>query len=149
MYSLCHSVQQCINVQATKGFVPTAFLGRVMGELAYHLVKRTDADIALNPVTRDDVTIANATIPPPMIAGNWESLHDRCESSESPIAFRVQPYILCVSGCRCLIGNALTQAVTKHDGFEWINESKTPRPKWGWVATQVGCLLQLRRAPCT
>jgi hypothetical protein len=33
---------------------------------------------------------------------------------------------------------AYTKSVTKKSGFEWINESKTDRPKWGFVATQVG-----------
>jgi hypothetical protein len=29
------------------------------------------------------------------------------------------------------------------EGFEWINESTTPRPKWGYVSTTVGAVLKL------
>ncbi len=49
------------------------FLRRVMGELAFHLLQRTNASLATNPVTAVDFQVANATLPPPMIAHNWES----------------------------------------------------------------------------
>ena len=40
---------------------------------------------------------------------------------------------------------ALTPSVVgTPQGWEWINESKTPRPKWGYVSTAHGSVLRLQ-----
>eukprot|EP00955_Chlamydomonas_euryale_P109635 365943-Chlamydomonas_euryale.AAC.5 len=57
---------------------------------------------------------AVAELPPPMIPGNFESVSNKC-----------------------FIGNQFTATVTEHVDWEWINESKSMRPKWGFVTTKV------------
>jgi hypothetical protein len=42
---------------------------------------------------------------------------------------------------------AYTKSVTKKSGFEWINESKTDRPKWGFVSTQVSSVTSVQQLP--
>ena len=59
-------------------------------------------------------------LPPPMIPDNYESQSDKC-----------------------FIGNHYTQTVKSHDQWEWINESKTERPKWGYVTKTVGAVLRM------
>ena len=59
-------------------------------------------------------------LPPPMIPDNYESQSDKC-----------------------FIGIHYTQTVKSHDQWEWINESKTERPKWGYVTKTVGAVLRM------
>ena len=38
---------------------------------------------------------------------------------------------------------AMVAQVKNKTGFEWINESKTERPKWGFVATKPGSVIKI------
>ena len=40
-------------------------------------------------------------------------------------------------------GNHFVDTVKVKDGWEWINESKGVRPKWGFIATKVGSTLKI------
>jgi hypothetical protein len=50
---------------------------RVMAELVVTLLQRGVADLLHSPLTEADKSAAVQPLPPPMIAGNWESLSDR------------------------------------------------------------------------
>ncbi|KAJ9512320.1 hypothetical protein QJQ45_012903 [Haematococcus lacustris] len=93
---------------------------RVIAELVYHLILHTAADISSRPVDGDDTAVAAASLAPPMVPDNHESASDKC-----------------------FIGMQFTGRVTAKQGFEWINESKTPRPKFGMVATEPGSRLEI------
>jgi hypothetical protein len=46
---------------------------------------------------------------------------------------------------KCLLGVSLTRSVTRAEGFQWVDEaSGQRRPKWGYVATEPGAVLQLQ-----
>ncbi|KAJ9511906.1 hypothetical protein QJQ45_004509 [Haematococcus lacustris] len=92
----------------------------VIAELVYHLILHTAADISSRPVDGDDTAVAAASLAPPMVPDNHESASDKC-----------------------FIGMQFTGRVTAKQGFEWINESKTPRPKFGMVATEPGSRLEI------
>jgi hypothetical protein len=93
-----------------------------MAELAMHLISTVAKDLESNPISANDSTDASAPLPRPMIRDNHASLHDTC-----------------------FVGPTFKDdAVAEHDGWEWINEAKSQRPKWGYVAKEVG----LRRGVC-
>jgi hypothetical protein len=57
-----------------------------------------------------------------MVPGNYESSEDKC-----------------------LLGASLTRSVKQASGFQWLDEaSGQKRPKWGYVATEPGAVLQLQ-----
>jgi hypothetical protein len=87
-----------------------------MAELAMHLLQTVGRGVESSPPTPEEAAAAAAPLPRPMVRGNHASLHDAC-----------------------FVGPAFKdKCVTEHDGWEWVNESKKARPKWGYVATQVG-----------
>lgn len=46
---------------------------------------------------------------------------------------------------KCLLGPSLTRSVKQASGFQWLDEaSGQKRPKWGYVATEPGAVLQLQ-----
>lgn len=81
-----------------------------------HLISEASKNLRASPVTDADTRHAEAPLPRPMIRDNHASLHDTC-----------------------FVGPLFKDACVKeHDGWEWVNESKGPRPKWGYVAKEVG-----------
>lgn len=95
---------------------------RVMAELAMHLVATVARDLKTNPINSADDDGAAAPLPRPMIRDNHASTHDTCF---------VGPHFR-------------DDCVGLHEGWEWVNEAKGPRPKWGYVAKEVGKVIQLR-----
>lgn len=95
---------------------------RVMAELVVTLLQRGVADLLHSPLTEADKAAAAQPLPPPMIPGNWESLSDRCFVGE---AFKT----------KAVIGQPAS--------WDWVNESRSLRPKWGYVSTEPGASLQL------
>uniref|UniRef100_A0A7S0S1A6 SGNH hydrolase-type esterase domain-containing protein n=1 Tax=Chlamydomonas leiostraca TaxID=1034604 RepID=A0A7S0S1A6_9CHLO len=93
---------------------------RVSAELVMHLMQRTMDDLTANKLSPEDGEVVAAPIPPPMIPNNRESVSDKC-----------------------FIGNIFVGVVTNKDGFEWVNESKSMRPKFGFVATKPGSVLDM------
>jgi hypothetical protein len=86
-----------------------------MAELAMHLLQSVGRAVALDPPAPDEAAAAAAPLPRPMVRGNHASMHDAC-----------------------FVGPTFKEkCVVSHDGWEWVNESKKLRPKWGYVATQV------------
>jgi len=90
---------------------------RVMAELAMALIAHVARDLHHNPITADDEAGAAAPLPKPMMRENHASLHDTC-----------------------FVGPVFKGVVGEHPGWEWVNESKGLRPKWGYVAREVGGL---------
>eukprot|EP00798_Chlamydomonas_sp_ICE-L_P032025 gene32025-16549_t len=88
--------------------------------MAMNLILHTMKDLDRNPITAEDTKWANAELPRPMIHNNFEAASEKC-----------------------FIGQTFTKTVKSKNGFEWINESKTARPKWGFVATVAGSVLEL------
>jgi hypothetical protein len=103
-----------------------------MAELAMHLFATVSKDLLSNPITADDRAAAAAPLPKPMIRGNHASAHDTC-----------------------FVGPAFQGTVVDHEGWEWVNEAKLRRPKWGYISTQVRgwlaeeriCLFSLETGP--
>ncbi|GAX77809.1 hypothetical protein CEUSTIGMA_g5252.t1 [Chlamydomonas eustigma] len=94
---------------------------RVIAELVMNLVRRTYAELDVQPLTEEEAASPSLKLPAPMIPGNVESISDKC-----------------------FIGNFFTETVKeKPKGWEWINESLTERPKWGYVSTVVGSILKM------
>ncbi len=88
---------------------------RTLAELVMHLFDVTVEDVTARPVTPEEAQAAlTATLPPPLLPGNYESVADRC-----------------------LMGPVFKSAVRQANGFEWVNESKGARARWGMVATTV------------
>lgn len=96
---------------------PTSKFGhRAMGELGYELFERTLRDLDAHPFTQEEARRANPKkIFAPMIEGNHASLSDKC-----------------------FLGHRLKDTMSTSEGFEWINESKTAFPKWGYVGREAG-----------
>jgi hypothetical protein len=93
-----------------------------MSEMVYSLFEHTYNDLLLNPTSPSDTARAALPLPPPMHKGNYQSVDDKC-----------------------LIGPRFTKVVVDKAGFEWINETpKSPRPKWGYVATKPGSRLAIQ-----
>jgi DNA polymerase alpha subunit B len=93
-----------------------------MAELVITLLQRGVADILHSPLTPAERESCAAPLPPPMIAGNHQSLSSKC-----------------------FVGEAFRSAAVKGKpkGWAWLNESKTPRPKWGYVSSKPGSLLRV------
>eukprot|EP00775_Hariotina_reticulata_P012114 gene12114-12253_t len=95
---------------------------RVLAELAITLLQRAVVDLLHNPLTDEDKAYINRPLPAPMLPTNYESLADKCFVGE---AFKAKA------------------VVGKPVDWEWVNESHTLRPKWGYVATRPASVLQL------
>lgn len=119
-----------VNVQEYKGLAfyydyihPDGNTGhRVMAELLIALMQRGIADILHTPVTQSERRYIHQPLPPPMMRANHESLSDKCFVGD---AFRA----------KAVLG-------TPRD-WEWVNESQGLRPKWGYVSTQPGSVLEM------
>jgi len=94
-----------------------------MAELVITLLQRAVADILHSPITQAEKEYCAAPLPPPMIRGNYQSLSSKCFVGE---AFKEEA------------------VVGKPASWEWVNESKTPRPKWGFVAKTPGAVLKIK-----
>lgn len=93
-----------------------------MAELVITLLQRGVADLLHSPLTEVDKLTASKSLPVPMVPGNYESLNDRCFMGES---FK-------------------TKAVTGNpESWEWLNEARGLRPKWGYVSTKPGAVLKM------
>lgn len=94
---------------------------RTMGELAFNLVRTVYNSLEHKPYNADEEdAFALAPLPAPMVPGNYESISDKC-----------------------FIGMHFVDTVKEKEGFDWINESKTDRPKWGFVANTTGSFLRI------
>jgi hypothetical protein len=69
-----------------------------------------------------------------------------CQESSFCRARICASYIILVAvgrlaACRCLVGQQFLSSISASTGFEWANDRADPGapPKWGMVATQVGC----------
>lgn len=93
---------------------------RVMAELVCHLIAKVDQGLLERPLTNADHHEAAAPLPPPMIPDNYEA-----------------------ASTRCFIAKAFQQCVTAHTGWEWVNESRERRPKWGYVSKLPGSKMTL------
>jgi DNA polymerase alpha subunit B len=92
-----------------------------MAELVIHLLKRVTHSLVHDPLQYLDhaAAAAAAQIPHPMIPHNHASLRDQC-----------------------FIGPAFkSMSVVNAKGWEWVNESKTAHPKWGYISKQPGSRL--------
>ncbi len=88
---------------------------RVLAELVMHLFDLTVEHVRRRPVTREEqLESAAARLPPPLHAGNYESVADRC-----------------------VMGHLFQQIVRRAEGYEWVNEASTGRARWGMVAHKV------------
>lgn len=96
---------------------------RVMAELAITLFQRGIADILHSPLSEYDKAYIHSSIPPPMIKGNYESLSDKC-----------------------FVGDGFKNKAVmgKPDKWDWVNESRSLRPKWGYVSTEPGSMLKVQ-----
>lgn len=88
-----------------------------------HLIASATRDLRHNPPTAADAAIAAAPLPDPMVRGNHAGAHDAC-------------FVGPLFKEKCVVGPA--------EGWEWVNEAKGPRPKWGYVATEPGRVLRLK-----
>eukprot|EP00879_Flechtneria_rotunda_P013806 GHRR01014419.1.p1 GENE.GHRR01014419.1~~GHRR01014419.1.p1 ORF type:complete len:272 (+),score=66.88 GHRR01014419.1:1593-2408(+) len=95
---------------------------RVMAELVIALLQRGVADILHTPMTDADLAEVIPPLPPPVVQRNYEALSDRCFIGE---AFKN----------KAVEGNP--------SNWEWVNESKTVRPKWGYVSAKPGAVLTM------
>lgn len=91
-----------------------------MAELAVTLLQRGVADILHSPLSHHEAAYLREPLPPPLVAGNYESLADKC-----------------------FVGTSFKDkaVIGRPAAWEWVNESHGPRPKWGYVATKPGSLL--------
>jgi hypothetical protein len=94
-----------------------------MAELMITLLQRAVADILHSPLTKAEQEYCAAPLPPPMIKDNYQSLSSKCFVGD---AFRTDA------------------VVGKPGAWEWVNESKTVRPKWGFVAKTPGAVLKIK-----
>lgn len=94
-----------------------------MAELVITLLQRGVADILHSPLTQAEKEYCAAPLPPPMVKGNYQSVSSKCYVGE---VFKTDA------------------VVGKPASWEWINESKTVRPKWGFVAKTPGALLKIK-----
>jgi hypothetical protein len=93
-----------------------------MAELVMHLIVRTAADLQHQPVSDEDRSEAAAALRAPMLPGN-HAAHTNL----------------------CLMGPALkSERVIASQGWDWVNESKSARPKWGYVSTTPGKRLEVK-----
>lgn len=93
---------------------------RMMAELVCHLIAKVDEGLVERPLTDADHQDAVATLPAPMVPDNYEA-----------------------ASTRCFIANAFQQCVTTHTGWDWVNESRGKRPKWGYVSKMPGSMMTL------
>jgi hypothetical protein len=96
---------------------------RAIADLVVHLLQRTTRRLLNTPLrflNRAAVeTAAAADVPRPMMPNNHASAENTC-----------------------FIGPEFkAKSVVSATGWEWINESKTARPKWGYVSKQPGSKL--------
>eukprot|EP00195_Chlamydomonas_chlamydogama_P016102 CAMPEP_0202891718 /NCGR_PEP_ID=MMETSP1392-20130828/1712_1 /ASSEMBLY_ACC=CAM_ASM_000868 /TAXON_ID=225041 /ORGANISM="Chlamydomonas chlamydogama, Strain SAG 11-48b" /LENGTH=508 /DNA_ID=CAMNT_0049575555 /DNA_START=27 /DNA_END=1553 /DNA_ORIENTATION=+ len=94
---------------------------RVTAELAMHLVDKVVAGLTVKPLSPEEEAVPPLKLPQPMIPNNFESVSDKC-----------------------FISQHFTDTVVGKDGWEWINESKTERPKWGFVSKVPGSVLKIK-----
>jgi hypothetical protein len=94
-----------------------------MAELVITLLQRAVADILHSPLTQSEKEYCAAPLPPPMIKGNYQSLSSKCFVGD---VFRSD----------AVIGQPAS--------WEWVNESRSQRPKWGYVSKTPGSVLKLK-----
>jgi hypothetical protein len=93
-----------------------------MAELVIYLLQRTTHSLLHNPLQLLDHAAVAAHIPRPMVPHNHASLENQC-----------------------FIGPEFkAKSVVNAKGWDWVNESKTARPKWGYVSKQPGSALLFR-----
>lgn len=88
-----------------------------------HLIAHSTRALRHDPLTPADAAAAAAPLPAPMVRGNHAGQHDAC-------------FVGPLFKERCVVGNP--------EGWEWVNEAKGPRPKWGYVAKTPGRVLKLK-----
>jgi hypothetical protein len=110
------------NLFATPSPLLPSLLARVLAELVITLLQRGIVDLLHNPVTEEDKAYMSRPLPPPMLQNNYESLADKCFVGE---AFKI----------KAVVGRPVD--------WEWVNESHTLRPKWGYVSTRPSSVLQM------
>ena len=93
-----------------------------MAELVLHLIMKAASNLQQQPVMEEDRTEAAAALRSPMLPGNHAAHTNLC--SVGP-AFK-------------------SESVIEAEGWEWVNESKNERPKWGYVCNTPGKELKVR-----
>lgn len=97
----------------------------MLSELAQQLIVAGNRELGHSPVTPGDAAATQAPLPKPMIRDNQASLHDTC-----------------------FVGPLFKEkSVVGSDGWEWRNEAKGPRPKWGFISNEV-CVCKFVCALC-
>ncbi|KAG2434505.1 hypothetical protein HYH02_012172 [Chlamydomonas schloesseri] len=94
---------------------------KVMADLMVHLVQRTAVGLLLEPFGAPDAEAITEPLPEPMYDGNTAP-----------------------NATMCLVGDAFRSHLVSAQGFDWVNEGSTAKPKPGYVATQPGSKLRLR-----
>lgn len=85
-----------------------------MGELAMHLFDHASRGLEAAPFAPSEAAEIGAPPPRPMVRGNHASAHDAC-------------FVGPLFKERCVVSSS---------GWEWRNEAKGPRPKWGYIADE-------------